>query len=236
MPLENSTDFTFRDSETREYSPNYPQELMNENFKRHQALIANIGVSWRPGTRYVEFPDRKMSMGSKYPTFSLSLMKGIQDALGSDINYAKWKFGIHDDLNLKLFVSLRYNLSAGGFLQRDSVAVPDYQHFNGNKVVIASPYLSSFQLLPYYEYSNTSTSFFQLNLEHHFNGMLTNKIPLFRKLNWHLVTGVNGFYLNSSATISNPLLGWKTFFALSGLRCIRGIPKGGPSTTGLGLE
>ena len=33
-------------------------------------------------------------------------------------------------------------------------------------------------------------------LEHHFNGLLTNKIPLFRRLNWNLVAGSNAFYVN----------------------------------------
>jgi hypothetical protein len=33
MPLENTTDFTFKNSDTRQYTPNYPQELMSQNFQ-----------------------------------------------------------------------------------------------------------------------------------------------------------------------------------------------------------
>ena len=233
IPLENTTDYTWRDSESRQYSPNFPQELIPENFQRHQAVIANIGLSWRPGTRYIEFPDRKMSMGSKYPTFSLSLIKGIQNFLGSDIDYTKWRFGIHDNLNLKLFGNFRYHIVIGGFLQKDSVAVPDFQHFNGNQVVLASPYLSSFQLLPYYKYSNTSSNFYQLNVEHHFNGMLTNKIPLFRKLNWHLVGGLNGFYVNRSSNYIEPFIGLENILRIIRIDMYWGIPHGQPTTTGL---
>ena len=233
IPLENTTDFTFRNSETREYSPNFPVELMSENFQRHQALRFGIGFSWKPGTKYVEFPDRMMSIGSKYPTFSLSFTKAVKDWLGSDVDYSKWAFGIRDDINLKLFGSFRYNIVTGGFLQRDSVAVPDYQHFNGNQVVIATPYLNSFQLLPYYEFSNTSSHFVQLNVEHHFNGMLTNKIPFFRKLNWHLVGGVNSFYVSQSKNYLEPFVGLENILKVIRLDMYWGIPHGQPTTTGL---
>ena len=57
-------------------------------------------------------------------------------------------------------------------------------------------YLNSFQLAPYYRYSNTESFYAVAHLEHHFNGLLTNKIPLFNKLKWHLVGGMNSFYVN----------------------------------------
>jgi len=232
MPLENTTDYTFKDSETREFTPNYPQELMSENFKRHQSFTISAGVSWRPGNKYIEFPDNKFSVGSKYPTFSLSFLKGVNKVFGSDVDYAKWRFRINDVVNLKLFGSFRYNIVAGGFLQRDSVPVIDYTHFNGNLVAVASSYLNSFQLLPYYTYSNTASNYYQLNVEHHFNGMLTNKIPGFRALNWHLVGGVNGFYVNQSKNYIEPFIGLENILRIIRLDLYWGIPYGQPTTTG----
>jgi hypothetical protein len=233
MPLENTTDFTFKNSETRTYTPNFPQELMSENFTRHQAVIATIGASWRPGSKYIEFPDRKVSLGSKYPTFNLALTQGVNGLFGSKIDYTKWRFGIQDNINLKLFGNFRYSIFTGGFLRRDSVAVPDYQHFNGNQVVFASNYLTSFQLLPYYQYSNTASNYVQLHVEHHFNGMLTNKIPVFRQWNWHLVAGVNGFYINSNSNYTEPFVGLENIFRIIRLDAYWGLPHGQPTTTGL---
>jgi len=37
-----------------------------------------------------------------------------------------------------------------------------------------------------------------LHTEHHFNGLLTNKIPLFKRFNWNLVAGTNSFYIDQN--------------------------------------
>ena len=105
----------------REFTPNYP-EIMEKNFDRHQALALTVGLSWRPGSKYIEFPDRRISMGSKYPTITGSITQGIHKLLGSDIDYTKWRLGIADNLNLNLKGTFSYNFVFGGFLNTDSVA------------------------------------------------------------------------------------------------------------------
>ncbi|MBZ5855908.1 DUF5686 and carboxypeptidase regulatory-like domain-containing protein [Flavihumibacter profundi] len=213
-PLENSTSQTWRNVKDRTYTPNYPVEIMNAPMEKHQAVILDIGLTWRPGVKYIEFPDRKMNLGSKYPLFSFGFSKGIKDLLGSDIDYLKWEAGIKDDLNFKLGGELQYNISAGGFLQHQTVQVPDYKHFNGNQVALATNYLSSFQALPYYQYSNTESIWFEGHLEHHFNGLLTNKIPGFRSFNWYLVGGANGLWLDGNKHYEELFLGLENIFKI----------------------
>jgi hypothetical protein len=93
---------------------------------------------------------------------------------------------------------VRYRVGVGGFLNRRRVDIPDFQHFNGNQVLMAGEYLHTFQLAPYYRYSNTEPLYAVLHAEHHFNGLLTNKIPMLNRLKWHLVAGTNTFYVNSN--------------------------------------
>ena len=232
MPLENTAVDKFRDSKNRVYSPNYPTELVTENIARHQAMIATVGVMWRPGSKYVEYPDRKISLGSKFPTLTLALTKGIKNVFGSDIDYAKWRFGIRDNINLKLLGTVRYNIVTGGFIQRDSVSIPDYTHYTGNQLFMAAPYLNSFQLLPYYQYSNKSRQYARLHVEHHFNGFLTNKIPLFRRLNWNMIGGLNSLYINSKNNYIEPFVGLENILRIVRVDLYWGIGYGRSATTG----
>jgi len=214
LPLDNTTDYVVFKKDGRAFTPNYPFEKLSAQFERHQALVAGIALQFKPGQKYVQFPRGKMPVGSKYPTLSLSYYKGIDNVLGSDVNFDKWKFAVWDEKNFKLLGSLKYNFSVGGFLNSKKVFIQDYQHFNGNQVFLASPYVNSFQLAPYYANSTTSAFYAVGNIEHHFNGLLTNKIPFFRKLNWHLVAGSNAFYVNTSNNYVEAFAGLENIFKL----------------------
>jgi hypothetical protein len=189
-PLENTTDFSFNNKISKSYRPNYPVELMNSNFNAHQASVITLGISFQPKARYIEFPDRTINIGSKWPTFNLQYVKGINQFLGSDVDFDKWQFSMRDNLNLKLAGQFNYRFQLGGFLNDNKVPVQDYKHFPGNRMIRAENYLTTFQLPQYYLLSNTADFYTAVFAEHHFNGFLTNKIPVIKKLNWHLVGGV----------------------------------------------
>jgi hypothetical protein len=197
MPLENTTDFAIIKYDPQKFTPNYPYEKIDSQFTRHQAMIASFSLKYQPGQKFVQFPEYRVPLGSKYPTFTLSYDKGIHNILGSDVDFDKWNFSVADDMNFKLAGQFNYRVDIGGFLNNRSVFIQDYRHFNGNQIAFASEYLNSFQIAPYYANSTTASFYATLHAEHHFNGLLTNKIPLFKKLNWNLVAGTNAFYVNS---------------------------------------
>ncbi len=195
MPLNNTTNFTLPRRDSVKMTPNYPYEMVNRQFTRHQAFQFSVDISFRPGMRYIQFPRFKLPIGSKYPLFSFNYTKGINGIFGSDADFDKWRFTISDDKNLKLLGLFKYKFGVGGFINDRKVQLQDYQHFNGNRFIGASEYVNSFQLAKYYAYSNTESFFAIGHAEHHFNGLLTNKIPLFKRLNWTLVGGANAFYV-----------------------------------------
>jgi hypothetical protein len=82
LPLDNRTDYTWRNKANKEYTPNYPYEIVNQNIQRHQAFTVLLGINWQPGTKYIELPDQKINIGSKYPVFSLEYIKGINNFFG----------------------------------------------------------------------------------------------------------------------------------------------------------
>lgn len=190
-PVANTTDFVLIKNDRKSFTPNHPQELAGVPFGKEQVLTVGGNVSFQPGQRYIEYPRGRRSIGSKYPTFSAGYRKGFIDA-----DFDRWNFDVRDEMNFKLLGELKYHLGAGGFLNAAAVSIPDMQHFNGNQTFLNIRYLNSFQLAQYYEYSTTAGFFATANLEHHFNGLLTNRIPLFNRLKWHLVAGTNAFYVN----------------------------------------
>lgn len=214
MPLDNTTDFSIIKYGKQKFTPNYPYEKMDSQFVRHQAVIAGITLSYQPGQKYVQFPDYRVPLGSKYPTFTLSYQKGFNKILGSDVDFDKWNFSVTDDMNFKLAGQLNYRIDIGGFLNDKSVFIQDYRHFNGNQLILASRYLYSFQIAPYYANSTTASFYTTLHAEHHFNGLLTNKIPLFKRLNWNLVAGTNAFYVNGSNNYIEVFGGLENIFKL----------------------
>ncbi len=212
MPLENTTDYTWRDKTDKAYTPNFPDEIVSENIKRHQAFTALVGIRWQPGARYIELPDRKISIGSKNPVFSLQYIQGLKGFWGSDAEFSKWKFNISGNVNLKLRGLVRYRIGSGGFIDRSNVELPDFNHFNGNISTLATEYLNSFQLLPIYQFSNTSRFYSLAHVEYNLKGFLTNKIPGIRKLNVYLVTGANAFYIKNATNYLEYFIGVDNIF------------------------
>jgi len=214
IPLENTTGYYVFKKDSTPVTPNYPYEKIPAQFKQHQAFILTLDVSFKPGQKYIQFPNRKMSLGSDYPTFSINYTKGISNIFGSDANFDKWRISINDDKNFKLAGLFKYKIGIGGFLNANTVYIQDYQHFNGNRTLKASEYVNSFQLANYYANSTINSFYTFGHLEHHFNGLFTNKIPLFKRLNWNLVAGGNAFYVNNKNNYIEVFAGLENIFKL----------------------
>ncbi len=233
LPLDNTTNFTIFKKDSSRITANYPVEKLAAQFTPHQALLASISLLFKPGQKFIQFPNYKMSVGSKYPTFTFNYTKGIYHAFGSDVDFDKWKFSVGDDKNLKLAGTIKYKLGVGGFLNNRKVYIQDYQHFNGNRAVAAAEYVNSFQLASYYANSTTAGFYSYGHVEHHFNGLLTNKIPLFRKLNWNIVAGTNAFYVNRSNNYIEVFGGLENIFKIFRVDVVAGYQKGSGTLTGI---
>ncbi|MEN9952480.1 MAG: hypothetical protein RLZZ520_748, partial [Bacteroidota bacterium] len=197
IPLVNTdTNYAWGSSRIfNKFTPNYPTEIVSQPMNPHQVFVVGFRISFKPGTKYIELPDRVISSFSRTPTFSLQYTKGIKNVLGSDSEFDKWRFSITGDINFKLGGEFKYRFETGGFINAKTVEVPDYNHFIGNLTRKSTPYVESFQVAPFYALSNKEKIFLQLNGEYRLNGLITNKIPLIRRLNLRVVTGANTIWL-----------------------------------------
>ncbi len=214
MPLNNTTLLTLYKDKKNQFTANYPDEILNQQFDRHQATIVSFAISFKPGQKYIQFPRYKVSLGSKFPTFSLNYSKGIKNIFSSDVNFDKWNFNFFDDKNFRLAGELKYKIGFGGFLNNSEVYIQDYDHFNGTRTLTASEYVNSFQLAKYYEYSTSAKLYMYTHLEHHLNGLITNKIPLFKRLNWNAVVGSNSLYINKNNNTMEFFVGIENIFKI----------------------
>jgi hypothetical protein len=232
-PLNNTTNFTVFKKDSINITPNYPYEKITHQFTPHKALIVSFDISIKPGQQYIQFPNSKVPIGSKYPTFSFNYTKGIESAFGSDVHFDKWKLTVSDTKNLKLAGEFKYKFGVGGFLNNKKVFIQDYQHFNGNRSSAAGEYVNSFQLAPYYANSTTANFYSFAHIEHHFNGLLTNKIPLFKRLNWNLVTGSNAFYVNKNNNYAELFVGLENIFKVLRVDFVAAYANGNKGLTGI---
>jgi hypothetical protein len=103
----------------------------------------------------------------------------------------------------------------------------------GNQTVLAGEYLKSFQLLPYYQFSNTASFYTAGHLEYHLNGLLTNKIPGFRKLNWFFVLGTNALYINKDQNYYEAFFSIENIFKVVRVDFVQGYQQNGNTSNGI---
>ena len=227
LPLNNTTDFILNDKWLYRFTPNYPVEILTSQFPHHQAVIVHAGFTFKPGQRYIQFPKYKMAIGSKYPTFTLDYTKGFKNVFGSDVDYDKWSLNIADDkVNLKLAGAIKYSLTIGGFLNNKSVFAQDYKHFYGNLSHVAGEYMKTFENVSYYGFSNVSSFYSEAHFEHHSNGLITNKIPWFKKLNWNLVEGANALHIDPKTNYAEVFVGLENIFKIFRVDVVAGFQNG----------
>lgn len=226
IPLVNTdTNYAWGSSSVfNKFTPNYPTEISNQPMNPHQAFVVGFRITFRPGTKYIELPDRIISSFSRTPTFSFQYSKGIKNILGSDVDFDKWRFSVTGDVDLKLGGEFKYRVETGGFINTKVVEIPDYNHYIGNLTRKATPYVESFQVAPFYALSNKEKIFLQLNGEYRLNGLLTNKIPLVKRLNLRVVTGANTIWVKEQ-NYTEVFVGIDNIFKLFRVDYIWGLGK-----------
>jgi len=230
--LQNLTDpMSWNNPKQREFTPNDPLEAAGSPMPNHQAASIRASIVWRPGGQYIEIPDARFMVDSKYPTFSASITQGLKGLLGSDVSYTKWQLGLSEELNLKIGGTITYNISAAGFLGNPTTFLPDRIHIAGNQTILAGSYNTTFQLAPYYLFSNQSKLSLEAHLEYQLNGLITNKIPGFKKLNWFLVTGFNGLHVQGLTNYGEAYIGLDNILKTFRFSYVQSFQKGGTGNT-----
>jgi hypothetical protein len=165
------------------------------DFEDYRAVITETTIRYTPGQRYMTEPNRKIVLGSSYPTFSFTHRKGWNKTLGSDIDFDYLGFAIDQDVVVGIFGNSKYKAQVGKFINSRDLRVVDIKRFRQSDPILYSDPLNSFQILD--DEITTSDFFFEVHHIHHFNGALVNNLPLIKKTGIRLVAGAGLMWLPS---------------------------------------
>jgi hypothetical protein len=191
------------DTKNKEYTsnnplapPTAPADDRSFLFPTHNALTFKTSLEFTFNQRYLTRPDGKVYVPSAYPKVVLNYRKGINNVLGSDVNYDFASVDVSQDhIRLGLYGHSSFKITAGTFFNHNTLYFMDYNHFLGNVGLTFDPtYIGSFHYLPFYEFS-TNRGFVEAHYFHNFAGVLFNKIAFMRRFKLEEVAGLN--YLNS---------------------------------------
>lgn len=141
-------------------------------------------IRWAPHEKFYQGRVYRIPFPNQYPIFSLQYAAGFKGLLGSNYTY--------QDITLNIFK--RFYLSAFGYTDLTlsgayvggKLPFPLLSILPANQTYIYQA--ASYNLMNFLEF--VSDHYVGMDLEHHFNGFLFNKVPLLKRLKWReIVTG-----------------------------------------------
>lgn len=191
--LVNTTHFKIKDLKGEQFSSNNPFTPDTETplFPTYKALTLTASLNYTIGQQYITRPDGKFYQPSKYPTIDLSYKKGINNLLNSDVDYDLVSLEVSQNrISSGLWGYSSFVVGVGKFLNNDQIYYPEIKHFRGNNSLLSKPNLRKFLFLDFYLFS-TDEEYLEAHFEHNFSGLLTNKVPLLRKLKLEEIAGAS---------------------------------------------
>lgn len=177
MTFEPTFDFTFRQpSEGGSY----------DTLSRFQNAEVMIESRWARDELFVQDGNDRISLGtSKWPIITLRYTRGVKGIAGSDFDYNK--------IRVSFYKRVRFGPLGVGYMNIfgeymfDQAPYPLLSPHLGNQTPIYTS--ATFNLMRYGEF--VSDRYVGLQYQHHFEGLLLNRIPLMRKLKWRLLGTAN---------------------------------------------
>lgn len=123
----------------------------------------------------------RFSLGSRKPIISLTHTWGIKGVLGSEYNFHRLDFVWDHRPKIGFLGKLHYTVYAGKIFGQ--VPYPFLEVHQGNETYYLQ--ISTMNMLNYYEF--ISDQWVGINFEHYLMGLIMDRIPLIKKLEWRIV-------------------------------------------------
>ncbi len=166
------------------------EDLGGSRFDRLHTSEAGLELQYYPEAKYArqnKLQRRRITMADK-ASFVLGTKIGFSGMLESQFDYRKLYFSYKHPIMLNPLGRLEYQLNIGKTF--GDVPYPLLDVAPGNQTRIYSQ--TRFNQMNYFEY--VADEYASLFLEHNFQGLFLNHLPLFRKLNWREIVSFKGLY------------------------------------------
>lgn len=133
--------------------------------------------------KYMSGDFTRVSMGTRYPALQVHLVHGFKGLLDGDHDYTKIIARVQQRLPLGALGFFRYTVTAGQVW--GTLPYPLLLINAGNETFYFDD--NAFNTMNFFEFINDRSA--TMSLEHHFDGLFFNRVPLFRRLKWREVAG-----------------------------------------------
>ncbi|UHG90511.1 DUF5686 and carboxypeptidase-like regulatory domain-containing protein [Spirosoma oryzicola] len=142
--------------------------------------------------KYIMDGNERITLGTKRaPVLTIRYTKGLK-SLGGNYNYDRLTMRAQQSLRIGPLGRMSYLLSAG-FTPSTLPAPLLFPHI-GNPTPLLT--FNTFNRMQFYEF--VSDRFVAIHVQHRFEGLLFNRLPGIRKLNWRLVANVDALWGSQS--------------------------------------
>ena len=97
---------------------------------RYRDFAPRLTMTYTPAMDYYRIGNRKIPVGSRWPTFVLNYERGISGILGSTNNYEKWECMVSHGIHLTPLHRLIWKVGGGMFTDRKNGDFVQYEYFN----------------------------------------------------------------------------------------------------------
>lgn len=156
------------------------------SIKSLRTFETSLKIRYGQNEEFISGAFDRISLGSKYPIVTLEGVFGIKGVLGSGFEYQKAEMRLEHSPRLGIMGIMEYSVYGGMYF--GSAPYPLLNIHPGSQSYWLQS--SSHNLMDYYEF--ISDRYVGAKVEHHFNGLFFNLIPLVRKLKWRIVVSGKG--------------------------------------------
>lgn len=118
------------------YHNRMPHRVSNEVLEHYElkshytSFSPHVNISYTPGQHYFYNDEKKVVVGSKWPTFMLDYERGTSGVLNTDAHFERWEATVTKRQYLSPLYLLLWKIGGGLFTNRHNIDFVFYEYFN----------------------------------------------------------------------------------------------------------